>query len=236
MINGLYKITSPSGSVYIGQSRDIKRRKRQHNRKSHSNEYLKRSIDKYGWENHIFEILHELPNDADKKVVDDYEILYIKFYRDAGIRLMNLREGGVGGGKMSQETIDKCTLSKIGRKMHPNTKSAIIAACKGRKASDKVIAAFDKFRTLENSRKYGLLNKGKVRTEENKKRISDTLKSRTDNKGEHHHLSKLTNEIVLEIRRKYIRNVYSTSMLAKEYNVSKTNIKDIINRKIWRHI
>jgi len=47
---------------------------------------------------------------------------------------------------------------------------------------------------------------------------------------------KFTNEEILDIRKKYKTGLYSQRNLAKEYNMSQTNIKDIINRKIWRHI
>lgn len=57
---GIYKITNPKGKIYIGQSRDLEKRKFQYSK------YLKRycrqlklvnSINKYGWELHIFEII-----------------------------------------------------------------------------------------------------------------------------------------------------------------------------------
>jgi group I intron endonuclease len=57
---GIYKITNPKGKVYIGQSRDLKKRELQYSK------YLKRycrqlklvnSIKKYKWELHIFEVI-----------------------------------------------------------------------------------------------------------------------------------------------------------------------------------
>jgi len=57
---GIYKITSPSGRVYIGQSRDINQRI-----KRYSGAWCKRqiklynSILKYGWINHVFEVIEE---------------------------------------------------------------------------------------------------------------------------------------------------------------------------------
>ena len=57
-----------------------------------------------------------------------------------------------------------------------------------------------------------------------------------DNKGENHPKAKMTNETVKEIRAKYIPNIYPSRKLAKEYGLSKTNILDIVNRRIWNHI
>lgn len=60
MTTGIYKITSPSGKVYIGQSVDIQQRfyyyKKGKNYKIQTR--LRHSIEKYGIENHLFEILH----------------------------------------------------------------------------------------------------------------------------------------------------------------------------------
>lgn len=53
------------------------------------------------------------------------------------------------------------------------------------------------------------------------------------NKGEKHPSAKLSWDIVNEIRKKYVPRKYSTYKLAKEYGVSATNIKDIVNNKIW---
>ena len=50
-------------------------------------------------------------------------------------------------------------------------------------------------------------------------------------KHEEHWCSKLTETDVAEIRKKYIPNVYTQEMLAKEYNVSRSNIKLIVNNK-----
>ena len=59
---GIYKITSPSGRIYIGQSRDLNRRERDYQKyikDSNSQVKLLASINKYNWENHIFEIIEE---------------------------------------------------------------------------------------------------------------------------------------------------------------------------------
>lgn len=59
---GIYKITSPSGRIYIGQSKDLNRRERDYQKyikDSNSQVKLLASINKYNWENHIFEIIEE---------------------------------------------------------------------------------------------------------------------------------------------------------------------------------
>ena len=58
MKTGIYKIVSPDGSVYIGQSVDMEKRFAQH-RRNRSKDYskLKSSFNYYGPYNHRFEIL-----------------------------------------------------------------------------------------------------------------------------------------------------------------------------------
>jgi group I intron endonuclease len=58
---GVYKITSPTNKIYIGQSINIKNRKNQYIKldKSCIGPKLYNSLKKYGWENHVFEVIEE---------------------------------------------------------------------------------------------------------------------------------------------------------------------------------
>lgn len=118
---GIYKILSPSGKVYIGQSWDIgKRVKDYSNKKSKSQPALNNSFIKHGFENHTTSIAHELPKDVSQQVLDVYEQLYMDTYRDAGILLLNVREAG-SRGKHSVESIDKM---KVVQKLIPRKKAS----------------------------------------------------------------------------------------------------------------
>lgn len=55
-------------------------------------------------------------------------------------------------------------------------------------------------------------------------------------KGELNGGSILKEKQVLEIRLKYNPRIFTREMLAKEYNVTVSCIKDIISRKSWKHI
>lgn len=55
-------------------------------------------------------------------------------------------------------------------------------------------------------------------------------------KGETNANSKLTEKDVIEIRKKYIPWKYSSSMLAREYNISIATIHRIVKRTNWKHI
>jgi hypothetical protein len=54
--------------------------------------------------------------------------------------------------------------------------------------------------------------------------------------GEKNAFSKLTEKDVLEIRAKFKPRVVTREMLAKEYNVKPSCIKDVVIRKSWKHI
>lgn len=55
-------------------------------------------------------------------------------------------------------------------------------------------------------------------------------------RGEKHWKSKLTDELVREIRTSYSRGGTTLKMLAAKYGVSFANIGKIVTRKNWRHI
>ena len=59
---------------------------------------------------------------------------------------------------------------------------------------------------------------------------------KSHNKGEKHGLHKVGEKEVLEMRSKYIRNVYTLKMIAAEYDISYVEVHKIITRKTWRHL
>jgi group I intron endonuclease len=101
---GIYKITNPSGSVYIGLSWDIKVRFNRYRRLNcHQQRHIYSSLKKYGPESHTFDILHELPSDINQSTLSEYERIYWDFYNSLGFKMMNLKEPG-DGGRLSEET------------------------------------------------------------------------------------------------------------------------------------
>jgi hypothetical protein len=55
-------------------------------------------------------------------------------------------------------------------------------------------------------------------------------------KGEKHHASKLTEDIVRAIRARYIPRKITHEMLGREYGVNGSVISEVINRKAWAHV
>jgi len=137
---GIYKITSPSGKTYIGQSWNI--RKRIYKYKSvqgcKKQRILYNSLKKYGWENHIFEVVYTLPIETEQRTLDNYEIFYIIQFKEAGYEMMNIKEGG-SGGKLSKESIQKMIETRGKWNHSEETKKKISESHKGIKHSLETI-------------------------------------------------------------------------------------------------
>lgn len=96
IVAGIYKITNPLGEVYIGGSRTIYRRWLRH-REARKNIGVHRSIKKHGWRSHVFEIVHELPQDISGETLLTYEQMYIDAYLKCGVKMLNAKEAGSDG-------------------------------------------------------------------------------------------------------------------------------------------
>ena len=101
---GIYKITSPTGRIYIGQSWDMEERWKNYRNCHKGQKKIYRSIKRHGIELHKFEICHELPNDITQEVLDRYEFIYWELYKDCGIDMMNIRIPGSGPGRASEKS------------------------------------------------------------------------------------------------------------------------------------
>jgi group I intron endonuclease len=175
-IGYIYKITSPTGKVYVGQTRRLNRRIIEHksyNRESNS--IVHKSINKYGWDNHKFEILDEVSVSK----LDNAEQFYISICNSfVGINPngMNLTIGGGGtiGTPFTMEHKMKISKANKGRTMSDYTRSRLMAANKGRKQSPEEIAKRAKSMT------------GRVVSEEVKDRIRKKMtgQKRTDEQKE----------------------------------------------------
>lgn len=114
-MTGIYKITSPSGKVYIDQSRRLKFRLNQYKNLSCSNQvYLYRSLKKYGFDNYKFEVLRYFPNDLEQKYLDSIEQIYMDAHKNAGFILLNIKGAGANG-LHSEETKRKISAAHKGK-------------------------------------------------------------------------------------------------------------------------
>jgi group I intron endonuclease len=100
-MKGIYKIVSPSGKIYIGQSINIERRFSEYKRlQCKLQRKLYHSILKYGWDNHEKFILEIVDNELN---LIDRENYWKDYYRVLEIPSLCLRKDGTGG-KDSEET------------------------------------------------------------------------------------------------------------------------------------
>ena len=58
----------------------------------------------------------------------------------------------------------------------------------------------------------------------------------SDNKGENHPRNKLTDKIVINIKKLYKTGKYSHKKIALIYNVHRSTISYVLNKKIWGHV
>lgn len=126
-IKGIYKITSPTGRVYIGQSVNIYARfKRYRDINCRSQRKLHRSLLKYGHKSHRFQIIHELPDDTTKDVLNVYEGLYIDAHKECGYKMLNIKEAG-SAGAASKETRIRQSIALKGREVKSLPMASIIS-------------------------------------------------------------------------------------------------------------
>jgi hypothetical protein len=111
-ISGIYKITSPSGKVYIGQSINIlKRWGKYKGLHCKGQTYIFNSFQKYGVENHTFSIIEECIEDQ----LNEREIYWTLHYNALYPNGLVLKAGGHHG-YMSDYTKQKMSISHTGRK------------------------------------------------------------------------------------------------------------------------
>ncbi len=160
---GIYKITSPTGKVYIGQSHQIKKRFQQYKGLRCADQpRIYNSLKKHGAESHTFECIAEYVSKTpiSQSFLDYLEQFFMNSYRKNGFELMNLREAG-DKGRLSDESKRKLRKSLKGI----NTWS------RGRKLTADQVAAIRIRRAKQ------------VFSDDDKRKISEGLRRFYDLKG-----------------------------------------------------
>lgn len=181
---GIYKITSPGGKIYIGQSIHIDSRKKNYELiNCKGQKLLYYSLIKYGFENHIFETIEE----CSIELLHERETFWKKYYLEQNnndwskMLFCELYDKG-SGGPMSEATKQKISKSNIGVKRHSDEWKLFKSINQtGRLLSQE---AKDKIGDIHRGLKYSEESKQKIRdskigqkySEESKKRLSEALK------------------------------------------------------------
>lgn len=176
---GIYKITSPSGKIYIGQSIDIERRFKHYKRMACKQQVkIYNSMLKYGVDAHIFEIL-EL---CDTEELNNKERYYQDLYDSVsnGLNLLYVKSEHFNGGH-SEESKKKISNSLKGKiftdehkyKIGLNNSRRIISPETIEKHRLNKLGKKSSYETKEKQRQNKL---GSKHSEETKKKMSESAK------------------------------------------------------------
>jgi len=117
MSQGIYLITSPNKSLYIGLSTNIEQRwEDYHKYKCALQRRLYNNFKKYGVENHKFEVIVSLEDYATIDELNFWERQMELYYRACGCELLNIRECGGATGKMADSSKELIRQSRLGPK------------------------------------------------------------------------------------------------------------------------
>lgn len=228
---GIYKITYPNGKIYIGLSRDIRRRMYEHNNAkrlaTHYNSPCDLAIQKYGQITEI-EILEFVSDNT--SLLSERERYWIKFYHSNDKTIgYNLTEGGefgligekaAGAVFSNQEVLD---IRK--RRFFGERKRDVYQDYKNR--------SFNSFENVWLGNGYPNIGQEYLIP---KHSISRQEYSSIANSGERNNKAKLTNDKVKAIRQRYDAGE-SYQSIAKDYQeVTQNSIRRVCLRETWKNI
>lgn len=181
----IYRIISPTGKIYIGQTIDFELRIKHYQKLRCKNQTkLYYSLNKHGFKNHAIGIVRECSHEELNKFEKYYIDLWNTFNSKFGL---NLRDGGDGHGKMSDESKKKMSLSRIGKKLSETTRNKLLLRDangnimseeekrKRRKQLYKIYESQNKDKSIIRKKKWYNLNK-KTQSEREKKWRNDNRK------------------------------------------------------------
>ena len=191
-IQCIYKIVNiVNQHQYIGSTINFDRRKKRHiralNNKKHHSRHLQNAWDFYGFDKFEFHIL-EIVNDINE--LTSRETFYLQSLNPEYNTMRDIKSHI--GLKRSLETRKKMSLAQVGKKHSDETKQKLREINTGKKQSEEIIQK--KVSSMKSSEKFNvavrskdrsdkikasrLNNGGYIITEEQKQKISDTLKSK----------------------------------------------------------
>lgn len=236
----IYKATSPSGKIYIGQTiRKLSIRINRHNQDSKDRRYntkFSRAIRKYGIEKFMWEILYDnilidQLNDLEIKTIAEYDS-YNHGYNS------NIGGGSNYGFHPTPEQIEKRAKKIRGRKMPKSFCQKVSKALKGIKFGPRSEETKKRMSECKKGKKNPMFGKHRSKTTRAKssrslKEFWTEEKKMKIRKTGAFNSAKLTWEIVREIRRRYSTKLKNGPTLAKEYGIDTSHLYKIINNKTW---
>jgi len=206
---GIYKIESPTNKIYIGQSWNIEKRMRNYKYLNCENQpKIYNSLKKYGFENHVIEILYTGNTNTTQLILNEKEHQYWQDYSNKNFNMLNCREANGSGGKHSKNTLLKMSLNRKGKLLGI------------KQTEDHIKKRISKIRGITK-----MSNAGRKKIiARNKLMIGDNCPN-----------SKINNEIALKIWL-MLQNNFSILEIQKELNVNKFIVFNIKRGECWNHI
>jgi group I intron endonuclease len=184
---GIYKWVSPTGRIYVGQSTNIKQRKEWYSSNGIFNASmpkLKRSFEKYGIENHLFEIIEYCSIEK----LNEREIYWGLFYNtlESGLNCKLGEQNCV----FSEETKNKMSIAKKNKPLsiehQLNREKSLQKYWNMKKEEKEKLDKVEKIKyipTKEHRENLSKAKKGKsIHTEQSKQKLSEVGKLRDMNK------------------------------------------------------
>ena len=241
----IYKITSPSEKVYIGQSRNIQNRVQSYKRLDCKNQpILYKSLKKHGWEAHTFEIIEECEfeqlNIRERYWQDFYDVL------NGGLNCVLTKTDELPK-KMSEATKKKIGNANKGDKNHMYGRKGELHHNFGKPMSDEQkekLRGERPYAQGENNYFYG-----KKHSEETKKKLSELAKGRKPSEetllkrsiamsGENNHFygKNLSEEHKQKLSEAHKGKTLSEEVKNNLSEIKGTKIIDVITKQIYNSI
>jgi group I intron endonuclease len=226
---GIYKITSLSGRVYIGQSTDIEYRFNSYKKlRCKSQKRLYASFNFYGIEAHTFEVIEE----CDIELLNERERYWQEYYNvlNKGLNC-RLTTSINKSGKMSQDTRIKM------KDNHWSKKEGYESPRKGKKHSEESKKKMSEAQKNKYENGYICHNKGRKHTEETKRKNSEAQKNKYENgyvspmKGKEVPIEQ-KEKISNTLKRKHKEGEIVTWCKGKKTNIIPFNAKLVLDTEI----
>lgn len=230
-IGYVYKITSPSGKIYVGSSKNYLNRWESYRFKRYKFQHkLKASFEKHGFENHTLEVIWEGSINIMLQKEQEYGILFNVLDRDEGL---NLRLPKINDqyNSVSEETIDKMKRARKGKSAYWSNKTVSIYTLKGKHVKTfNSVTECTKYLNCKASQVAKVL-KGRAKKYKNYqikygKSTEDIEKYKTSRKPKHDKIIGMysKNDVLLETFK-------SVMEIVNKYGYNTCNLYECLNKK-----
>lgn len=236
-----------NGKVYIGQSRDLRKRLYTHkwllDNNRHFNKHLQRAWNK----GDLFDF--KVIETCDREECNEREIFWIGHYKATDdAHGYNLCNGGdtTDGRKCTEETKQRISKARIGKKVPREIIEKRGKSFRDHMRDDPEFAKAHRARMSELGKLAGKKSKGRKCPEEQKRIVSEKLKGRIITEehkkklrelysGEGSPSAKLKELDVIDIRIRFLKGERQRD-IQKDYQVTPQTIYDIVRNRRWKSI